>query len=325
MPTTTNETNGTGRAATFTSRTIGVEVEFVGTTRAVVSRALAAVGIVANDEGYNHRVPTAGAWKLVTDGSVRDSRNGSFGGELVSPVLSGLDGLRTLRLVLRTIAAAGATVNATCGLHVHVGASDLSGVEAARLVLEWEAAEDLGVRGALAPSRRDPAFDGACYYAKRTDPMTIAIAKAVLAGTRTASSVADLTAPDRYRGLNVHAFGRYGTVEFRSHQGSVDADKVAAWVVLAVRLVEAAKDGGIRRSGRRASRGSAEGRFLNLLVRVGLRAYARDGYAVVDPILSWAGAYLNARRAHFAGEAVPAVRRSIARLLGDAETVAIAA
>jgi hypothetical protein len=46
----------------------------------------------------------------------------------------------------------------------------------------------------------------------------------------------------RYRKLNLISLTRYGTVEFRQHSGTVDADKVSNWVRVCVAFVERTKD-----------------------------------------------------------------------------------
>ena len=35
---------------------------------------------------------------------------------------------------------------------------------------------------------------------------------------------------DRYYGTNLCALQKYGTIEFRYHSGTVDAEKIIAWV-----------------------------------------------------------------------------------------------
>jgi hypothetical protein len=70
-------------------------------------------------------------WRVVADGSV------SNGCEVVSPILSGNEGLQALQTVVRALKAAGATVNNTCGFHVHVDARDLKGAEVCNAVMRY--------------------------------------------------------------------------------------------------------------------------------------------------------------------------------------------
>lgn len=303
MPTTENTDR---RAANLTDRTFGVEFEFVGISRDDAAAAMNRVGIACEVQYYNHR--TARVWKVVPDSSVAN------GGELVSPVLRGAEGLREVAAACRAMSAAGARVDVRCGFHVHVGANEFlrDGAALARLVDLWETAEDLGVRGVLAPSRREGG--SGFHWAKRL-PADLA------ARARSCGGLESLGSVDRYCALNLDAHRRTGsTVEFRAHAGTLDAEKSVAWIALCLRVVEVAamSDGGSSRSGRRSSRGSADGRMKNLAVRLGLRTYARDGFAEVAPVLKWAGAYLIARRAYFGGDRVPAVRGNLDRLLAAA-------
>jgi hypothetical protein len=48
---------------------------------------------------------------------------------------------------------------------------------------------------------------------------------------------------DRYRKINLSSFYRHGTIEFRQHSGTVDAEKATSWVRLVLALVDAARKG----------------------------------------------------------------------------------
>ena len=100
-------------------RKYGVEVEFFGVDGHRVARELDRRGIDAAYEGYTHR--TTNHWKVVTDGSV--NRYGT-GYELVSPPISGDEGLAELERALEILNELGAKVDRTCGVHVHHDASD---------------------------------------------------------------------------------------------------------------------------------------------------------------------------------------------------------
>jgi hypothetical protein len=59
-------------------------------------------------------------WLADADPSIR-ARRGRQGCEFVSPILKGADGIRELIAAVEKIKAMGATVNASGGMHVHVG------------------------------------------------------------------------------------------------------------------------------------------------------------------------------------------------------------
>jgi len=217
-----------GRAIA-TARKFGVEIEFCGATNYELERALRARGLTANVESYGHRTPRG--WKIVTDASV-------LGGyELVSPPLSGAEGLRQLKLATEALAEIGARVDRRCGLHVHHDVSDLSGADFARLFRGWSANQQ-ATNGLVAPSRRNSNW-AAPLTAYDLNVLTGAPADAV--GVDALRNF--LRVPDRYRSLNIAAYGRQGTVEVRQHQGSLSYAKIAAWIAFGQAFIAAAKTG----------------------------------------------------------------------------------
>jgi hypothetical protein len=48
---------------------------------------------------------------------------------------------------------------------------------------------------------------------------------------------------DRYRALNFNAYAKYGTVEVRQHQGTLNADKIINWVKFGQSVIAAAVAG----------------------------------------------------------------------------------
>ncbi len=101
--------------------TFGIEIETTIPTGAI------AVG----PHGNGCPVPQLrGEWLADADPSIRRTA-GRTGCEFVSPVFKGAEGLRQLIADIATIRAMGATVNASCGLHIHVGfdKSDAAGLE----------------------------------------------------------------------------------------------------------------------------------------------------------------------------------------------------
>lgn len=231
-------------AAAISERTFGVELEVVGITPARAADVLRAAGI-ACDTGYYSSTNRDGRWLSKSDGSV-SGPGGSA--EIVSPILRGEPGIAQARAVCAALTAAGATVNTTCGFHVHVGAGDFDAPAMKRLVKQWVKYED-SIDLMLAPSRRRDAnrycgsmlralSTGCGYNATVAD--RCAAAFATLDRCTTLEQVKSAIGT-RYVKLNVQSFWRHGTVEVRAHQGTVNADKVEAWVRFAVALVDFAK------------------------------------------------------------------------------------
>ncbi len=211
----------------------GVEVEFTGISRARAAEAIKAAGHDARVEGYNHT--TRKHVKIVSDASVTGSAS-DRGGEAVLPPVAGEAGLAMVADVLNALRDAGARVDRSCGLHVHIDTKGLTGEGVARLAEALWAAQPM-LRAFVTASRASQ------YYCSPTARGTVdRFAEAVRGGyyspNRGESS-------ERYAAVNVLAYGRHGTIECRLHGGSLNAAKVTAWIkmLLAIRsTVEAETD-----------------------------------------------------------------------------------
>lgn len=190
-------------------RKFGVELEFLGGYAPVI-REMEARGLTVSYEGYTHRV-RRGAWKIVTDASVA-------GYELVSPPLSGAAGIAQVQKACEALVAAGARVDRSCGLHVHHEVSDLTIESFRRLFRLWSNAQG-ATDELVAASRRGSRW----AHPLREDEV------ARIEALRELPHNGNVYI-DRYRSLNIQAFGRYGTVEVRQHQGTINAKKVIAWI-----------------------------------------------------------------------------------------------
>lgn len=214
----------TAAARPMSLRRYGVEIEFVGCTMAAAARAMStALGYEVRTNGYHS--PGYGAWKVERDGSVTDYRD--FGGEAVSPVLSGQDGLNQIKLVMDAIRSVGGRVSVRTGLHVHIDATDLNGEQIARLLGAYVDRQDAFDR-MVSPSRR---YGGRSHYCGRYSEAEKVQVQTELKAYRSARA-------NRYRTVNVNSLGRTGTVEFRQHQGTLNARKIGAWINLLLALTE---------------------------------------------------------------------------------------
>ena len=126
-------------------RSFGIELEIAGITQRIAKLALSAVGVQVQAESYNHS--TRAHWKIVSDASVR----GGF--EVVSPILHGEQGIIEAMKVATALDDAGASINRTCGFHVHFDASDLD-VETIKTIVRRYAAFEGEVDAVMPPSRR---------------------------------------------------------------------------------------------------------------------------------------------------------------------------
>jgi hypothetical protein len=209
----------------FTStRSFGVEIEFcTELLSGEVVQHLTDAGLNVRNEDYNHH--TRNHWKIVPDGSI------SQGFELVSPPLSGGEGLAEVILAARVLVQIGCYVDTSCGLHVHVDANDLSGasvVNAVRRMVRYESEIDTMVPA----HRRSNSF--ALSNRQQLGVMEQHLSSDPDASARTICGVVS----GRYRKLNTAAYIRHGTLEFRQHSGSIDGTKIANWIMFCVQFVQ---------------------------------------------------------------------------------------
>lgn len=230
----------------MTERTFGIEIEGYGLDLRTVAQAITRVGIPCRVEGYGHSTPTT--WKVVTDVSI----SGSMGFEVVSPILRGEDGFNQVRAVCDALTAAGAKVNKSCGLHVHIGAADFRLQEIRQMAKNYIIFENF-FDAIVPPSRRKTNN----IYIKSNRDVFGGYGKdavrAAVAAIDAAANLDDLihtVCPSnygrydqdngRYRKLNLCAFWRHRTIEFRQHSGTTDAEKAVNWIKLVMQFVNRA-------------------------------------------------------------------------------------
>lgn len=210
---------------TFT-RKFGIEIEAYNCTREKLASELRAAGINVAVEGYNHT--TRNHWKLVTDSSL--TGNNTF--ELVSPVLEGEAGLKELEKVCWVLEYCDVKVNDSCGLHIHMDAADFDLQTWKNLALSYKHLERV-IDSFMPQSRRQN------YYCKGLSSISTADIQA-------AQNINDLRAAfgnNRYRKVNLEAYARHRTVEFRQHSGTTNFTKMENWVRFLNGLITFAKSG----------------------------------------------------------------------------------
>lgn len=195
------------------NRRFGIELEITGITQAKAVAALRAVGLEVSIPGYTHRATST--WKIVPDGSVHN------GFEVVSPILQGEAGLDVASAAINALKTASAKADRTCGFHVHFDASGL-GVEELRTIVNRYAAFEAQIDAFMPPSRRASANT----YCK---PVRGFINNSSFQEARNVSELARAQG-GRYYKVNLQSLHRHGTIEFRQHNGIVDADRALNWI-----------------------------------------------------------------------------------------------
>ena len=219
------------------TRRFGLELEFFNISQGRVKTLLEAAGISCWQSYYED---SGTGWKITDDGSI----NGDYSVELVSPILSGVEGLREVAKVVKILSDAGAKVNKSCGLHVHVDANDLSSKVLFNVYRRYALHEDQ-IDSFMVKSRRENNNE----YCKST--RTILDRTTVATDNLSALDAAKLMdecyfhgywSGGRYNKVNLCAYLRHGTIEFRHHGGTVNVEKVLSWIMFCVNFVETSKD-----------------------------------------------------------------------------------
>ena len=203
--------------------TFGVEIECL-VPRDGVARAASANGLSYQYERYNHN-DSRDHFKFTTDSSII----GENPIECVSPVLSSKGGFAELKKCCKTLNEAGAAVNRSTGLHVHIGAADLTDKQYVRVFINYQKLERV-IDSFMARSRRarnsqycDTLLDHS--FTEDMSKMDVSIALSC-----------------RYHKVNAQSYYAHKTIEFRQHQGSTDFKKISAWVKFCAKLVEWSKN-----------------------------------------------------------------------------------
>jgi len=220
-------------------RTFGVELEVIApagrhaTLWGRIHSNLMGIGIDARQSG-SHLASDYSRWQLKHDGSVRNAEN-QGGCEVVSPILQGEAGLEALRSVCNAVQTADATVNRTCGMHVHVDVRDLS-IDQIRNVLKAYGKFQDEINTILPISRRSNQYCRRLWsslteanYLQRLDACTTVGQMYQISNTR-------------YMVINLRRFVETGTIEFRQHSGTVEADKAVYWARWCLAFVQTYKD-----------------------------------------------------------------------------------
>lgn len=222
----------TSEAIDYTfNRRFGIEIEAYNCQRERLARELREAGINVAVEGYNHT--TRDHWKLVTDSSLRG--NDTF--ELVSPVLQGESGLQELQKVCWVLEYCDVKVNDSCGLHIHMDAADFTLDTWKNLAITYKNLESV-IDAFMPGSRRDN------YYCK-------SLSRISATSIQQAQSISDLQTAfgnNRYHKLNLEAYSRHRTVEFRQHSGSTNFTKMENWIRFVANMITFAHHGTARRA-----------------------------------------------------------------------------
>lgn len=200
-------------------QTFGVEIEMTGITRSRAAKTIAAYfGTEASHYGggydaYHATDRQGRTWKAMSDSSIRaEKKDGSYASdfyktEVVTPILRYED-IEDLQEILRRLRKAGAVVNSSTGIHIHIGAENFTPATLCNLLKNIRSKEDILYKAIQVKENR-------ARYCQKTNQKLIEMIEAHRPKTR--AKLADLwyaEAPHgrdhhynskRYHGLNLHA------------------------------------------------------------------------------------------------------------------------
>lgn len=203
-------------ASTMLARKCGVEMELAIPLPAyheLLEVLNTAVGLKEESWGAG----TKDYWKIETDGSLRGSSCWKMM-EIVAPPLEPKQMFRELKIVTDILKEFGCTVNKTCGLHVHHCAKKFTAKRlqyAVNLIVKSEQAIDC----MMPKSRRG---SNAYWCKSNRDVLNDSIN----------SDIGTVRRGDhwRYRKLNLTAYLKHETLEYRQHAGTIELEKIVLWV-----------------------------------------------------------------------------------------------
>lgn len=219
---------------TIQEQTFGFEMEFYGLTRREAAEIIQSVvgGAVMPLGGpkWGVKAPDGRMWKVVYDSSIRNLRGEQC--EFVTPICTYSD-IEKIQEVIRKFREAGAGVNDSCGIHVHVGAELHTAKSLKNIVNIMYSKQDMLYRALkMHPARAEK-------WAKKITPSHLDRFKKKFATVSeigrawyNGDPAAHQTKYDssRYHGLNLHSVFYTGTVEFRLFNSTTHAGRAKAYI-----------------------------------------------------------------------------------------------
>lgn len=237
------------------SNKFGIEIEFTGITRAkaaeIATEYFGGSVHVGHDYYNSHHVtaPDGRVWKFMSDASIECRRksgrqivsaSNEYSVELVSPILTYYEDIKTVQELVRRLRKGGGFVNKSCGIHVHLDGSNHTPRSIRNFVNIIASHNDLFYKSLqIAPERM--------RYCKKMDAYLVE--KMNQAKPSSFSQIETIWYSgyrddrrqhyhnSRYHFLNLHSFftGNH-TVELRGFNSELHAGKIRAYVVLALAL-----------------------------------------------------------------------------------------
>ena len=241
----------------FRDQKFGCEIEMTGITRQQAAEAVAALFGTPARQTHESRIydpwetidNEGKKWRFVFDGSIQatqrvgrrqePARDSAYKVELNSPVLEYAE-MGKLQDVVRVLRHAGAVVNPSCGLHVHVDAANHTPRSLRNLLSIMYSKEDLILKALGTQPRRVQQY---CHLSRenvlkviRNMPPSLTMEQLRRAWYEGRDGAHDHYNWSRYYALNLHSVFYHGTVEWRCFESTLHAGEVRADITLALAM-----------------------------------------------------------------------------------------
>ena len=236
----------------------GVEIELTGITREQAAKVIADYynGTWHYDGGFYGKYKAIDRqgrkWTIMYDSSIKAERKDhadipvdeqdNYRCEVVTPIC-GWDYIEDIQEIVRQLRHKGAIANASCGIHVHVGAEQYTAKTLRNLVNIMNSKEDLLFK-ALGVST-----DRAGRWCKKSEQEFVAaMNRSKPTSTRTVQrlwyedcddgyrSRTDHYNASRYHALNLHSLWQGKGIEFRCFNGTTHAGKIKTYIQLCLAI-----------------------------------------------------------------------------------------
>ena len=250
----------TNQQLTIKSQNFGIEIEMTGITRKQAAEAVAKLlGTSALYVGGTYGKWTvkdnqSRTWTLMSDGSIKKEKKTGrkqyeltteyeYSVELVSPILKYTD-IELLQDIVRVIRKAGAKVNSSCGIHVHVDGANHTSRSLRNILNIIASKEDLIYTALQVESSREENYCKKVRTAvlekiNKVKPSSIAAIGRIWyeeQGEDFNLAQHDHYNNTRYSALNLHAVWYKGTVEFRLFNSTLHAGEVKSYLQFALAI-----------------------------------------------------------------------------------------
>lgn len=234
----------------------GIEIEFTGITRDKAAKVIADYLNSEVQEGGTYydkkfvEMSDGREWTIMSDGSIKTQRktNGrkievydaSYSCELVSPILTYNNDIETLQQIIRELRKAGAFINQTCGIHIHLDGANHTVKTLKNFINIIYSKNDLLYSALQIKEERQgwcKKMDESLVNKIRTSrPQTMQKLERIWYGEYYYSRTTHYNAT-RYHFLNLHSFfnGNH-TVELRGFNSTLHAGEIRSYIVLALAL-----------------------------------------------------------------------------------------